>query len=73
MFEFAYVVLHDNGKEYNDGKLGFVIGVFSDDAQAKLALMQKGYNETDRFGNYWKGRDRAWIVEVSTNKLLFDL
>ena len=49
--------------------MGFVIGVFSDDGAAKLTLMQAGFTELDKHGNYWKGSDRAWILELRVDKL----
>lgn len=38
--------------------------MFSDDAEAKLWLMTHGFSEQDAFGDLWKGRDRAWILEA---------
>ena len=69
MFDIAYVVMHDCSKEYWNDALGFVIGVFGDDGAAKLALMQAGFTELDSRGNYWKGSDRAWILELRVDKL----
>ena len=72
MFDIAYVVMHDCSKEYWNDALGFVIGVFGDDGAAKLALMQAGFTELDKHGNYWKCSDRAWVLELRVDKLFPD-
>lgn len=64
MIEYVYAVMHDVGRELPNDRMGNMLGVFSDDAEAKLWLMGHGFSEQDAFGDLWSGRDRAWILEA---------
>ena len=64
MIEYVYVVMHDGGRELPNDRIGNLLGVFSYDAEAKIWLMGHGFSEQDAFGDFWMGRDRAWIIEA---------
>lgn len=64
MIEYVYAVMHDGGRELPNDIMGNLIGVFSDYEKAILYLMDHGFSEQDAFGDLWKGRDRAWILEA---------
>lgn len=64
MIEYVYAVMHDGGRELLNDRMGNLLGVFFGDAEAKLWLMGHGFSEQDAFGDLWKGRDRAWILEM---------
>lgn len=59
-----YIAMHDEGHEYPKDSIGSVIGAFETRDEAAACLMLIGYSETDKYGNFWKGRDRAWIHET---------
>lgn len=64
MIEYVYAAMHDGGRELPNDRMGNLLGVFSDDAEAKIWLMGHGFSEQDAFGDLWRGRDRAWILET---------
>ena len=63
--EKIYIAMHDEGHEYPKDSIGSVIGAFDTRDEAAACLMLTGFSETDKYGNFWKGRDRAWIHETS--------
>lgn len=65
MIDVVYIVMHDCGHEFPNNMMGNILGVFTDDIEAKFWLMRHGFSEQDAFGDLWKGRDRAWILEVN--------
>lgn len=66
-FNHVYIVLHDAGREYYHDSIGEVMGCYVDYGEAKLALGLDGF-EDDKHGNWWKGKDRAWIIEKSVRE-----
>lgn len=64
MICYAYVAMHDCGRELPNNRMGVLLGVFSDDSEATLWMAQHGFSELDSFGDFWKGRDRGWITEM---------
>lgn len=60
-----YIAMHDEGHEYSKDSIGSVIGAFETRDEAAACLMLIGFSETDKYGNFWKGRDRAWVQETS--------
>lgn len=64
MICYAYVAMHDCGRELLNDRMGVLLGVFSDDSEATLWMAQHGFSERDSFGDFWKGRDRGWITET---------
>ena len=60
-----YIAMHDEGHEYPKDSIGSVIGAFDTRDEAAACLMLTGFSETDKYGNFWKRRDRAWIQETS--------
>lgn len=59
-----YMAMHDEGHEYHSDSIGSIIGAFGSRDKAIACLLFMGYSETDKYGNFWKGRDRAWIEET---------
>ena len=64
MICYAYVAMHDCGRELPNDRMGVLLGVFSDDSEATLWMAQHGFSERDIFGDFWKGRDRGWVTEM---------
>lgn len=64
MIGYAYVAMHDCGRELPNDRMGVLLGVFSDDSEAMLWMAQHGFSEQDSFGYLWKGRDRGWVTEM---------
>ena len=73
MIEYVYAVMHDGGREWPNDRMGNLLAVFSDDAEAKMWLMGHGFSEQDAFGDLWKGRDRAWILETRIDSPMEDV
>lgn len=59
---YVYVVFADNGYEFdNPQHEDSVVGVYTDEVYAQLALYDNGFQDRDNAGNYWRGRELAWI------------
>lgn len=67
MLQYVYIVMHDKGWELVNDWMGNIIGVFSDDMEAKMWLLEHGFSQQDTMGNYWNDIDRAWIIETSVD------
>ena len=66
---YAYIVMHDDCREYDNNRLGIPLACFSDsDASMKYMLMT-GYGEADSLGYHWKGIDRVTNKATSKRRL----
>lgn len=58
----VYIVFADNGYEFdNPQHEDSIVGVYTDEVYAQLALYDNGFQDRDEAGNYWRGRKMAWV------------